>query len=116
TTYLPPWSAAHREVHHRAVVVDAHLRAPRGPHADARLRGDARGRDSGVRQELAAGNERRTPPPMRIAGAGLGRPPSFHSIPLVEGISVRGSTIERARPRPVPGKSRAEGKCETRRN
>jgi hypothetical protein len=27
----------------------------RGSHADARLRGDARGRDGGVRRELAAG-------------------------------------------------------------
>ena len=35
--------------------VDARLRAPRGPHADARLRADARGRDGGVRQELAVG-------------------------------------------------------------
>src|SRR5215813_6949849 len=75
-----------------------------------------RGRDGRIREELAAGNEKRTPLPIRIAGAGFGRPPSFQSTPLVEGISVRGSTIERARPRPVPGKSRAEGKCETRRN
>jgi hypothetical protein len=35
--------------------VDARFRAPRRPHADARLRGDARGRDDGVRKELAAG-------------------------------------------------------------
>jgi len=32
--------------------VDACLWAPRGPHADARLRGDARGCDGGVRQKL----------------------------------------------------------------
>src|SRR5262245_39598126 len=56
-------------------------------------------------------NEKRTPPPKRIAGAGFGRP-LFQSTPLVEGNSLRGSTIERARPRRVPGKSRAEGKCE----
>jgi hypothetical protein len=35
--------------------VDARLRSPPGPHADARLRADARGRDGGVCQELAAG-------------------------------------------------------------
>ena len=29
--------------------------APRRPRADARLRADARGRDGGVREELAAG-------------------------------------------------------------
>src|SRR5262249_25479237 len=34
--------------------VDARVRIPRGPHTDARLRADARGRDGGVRQELAA--------------------------------------------------------------
>jgi len=49
-------------------------------------------------------------------GSGVRETPSFQSTPLVEGISVRGSTIERGRPRPVPRKSRAEGKCETRRN
>ena len=32
-------------------------RHERGPHADARLRGDARGRDGGVREELAAGGK-----------------------------------------------------------
>ena len=31
------------------------FRAPRGPHADARLRGDARGGDGSVRDELEAG-------------------------------------------------------------
>jgi hypothetical protein len=35
--------------------VDARLRASRRPHANARLCRDARGRDGGVRQELAAG-------------------------------------------------------------
>jgi hypothetical protein len=36
--------------------VDALFRAPRRPpHADARLGGDARGRNGGVREELAAG-------------------------------------------------------------
>src|SRR5215475_11209999 len=38
-----------------AVDVDADVRLPRGPHADTRLRGDARGGYGGVRQELAAG-------------------------------------------------------------
>src|SRR5262249_47332183 len=38
----------------RALDVDAGLRSPRGPHPDARLCGDARGRDGGVRQKLAA--------------------------------------------------------------
>jgi len=33
----------------------ARLRASRGSHADPRLRGNARGRDGSVRQELAAG-------------------------------------------------------------
>ena len=37
-----------------AMDVDAHFRLSRRPHADARLRGDARGRDGGVREELAA--------------------------------------------------------------
>ena len=35
--------------------VDARVRLSRGPYADTRLRGDARGRDGSVRQELAAG-------------------------------------------------------------
>src|SRR5262245_29800699 len=35
--------------------VDARLWTSRGPHADARLRADARGCDGRVRQELAAG-------------------------------------------------------------
>jgi len=34
---------------------DAGLWPPRRPHADLRLRADARGCDGGVRQELAAG-------------------------------------------------------------
>jgi len=34
--------------------VDARLRTPRRPHADARLPANARGRDGGVREELAA--------------------------------------------------------------
>jgi hypothetical protein len=36
-------------------IVDAYLSAITRTHADARLRADARGRDGGVRQELAAG-------------------------------------------------------------
>jgi len=38
-----------------AVAVDARLWPARAPLADARLRGDARSRDGGVREELAAG-------------------------------------------------------------
>jgi hypothetical protein len=34
--------------------VGTSLRTPRGPHANARLCGDTRGRDGGIRQELAA--------------------------------------------------------------
>jgi hypothetical protein len=37
-----------------ALDVDASLRTARRPHADSRLRADARGRDGGVREELAA--------------------------------------------------------------
>ena len=37
--------------------VDSSLLAPREPHADARLRGDARGCDGSIRQKLAAGIE-----------------------------------------------------------
>src|SRR5215831_11049081 len=37
-----------------AVDVDADLWPPRGPHADARPRADARGHDGGVRKRLAA--------------------------------------------------------------
>src|SRR6202008_4250405 len=36
----------------RVVSSQKEYRWPRGPHADARLCGDARGRDDGVRQEL----------------------------------------------------------------
>src|SRR5499427_10880948 len=36
------------------MAVDARLRSPRRPHADLRLRADARGCDCGVRQERAA--------------------------------------------------------------
>jgi hypothetical protein len=36
-----------------ALDVVARVRAPRRPHADARLRGDARGRDGGAHEELA---------------------------------------------------------------
>src|SRR5262245_3507518 len=39
----------------RAARVGASFRAPRGPHAEARLRSDTRGRDGGVREKLAAG-------------------------------------------------------------
>jgi hypothetical protein len=38
-----------------AVAVDARFRLSRGSHANARLRGDTRGRDRRIREELAAG-------------------------------------------------------------
>src|SRR5260370_15306739 len=38
-----------------ALDVVARVRAPRRPHADARRRADARGRDGGVRKKLAVG-------------------------------------------------------------
>jgi hypothetical protein len=38
-----------------SVVVDANIRLPRRPHADARQRADARGRYDGIRETLAAG-------------------------------------------------------------
>jgi len=38
-----------------AVDVDLGFWTPRGPHSDARLRGDARGSYVGIRKELAAG-------------------------------------------------------------
>jgi hypothetical protein len=44
-----------RLTHRLAVDVDATLRLPRRPLADARLRSDARGGDGGVREKLAAG-------------------------------------------------------------
>src|SRR5262249_52906349 len=44
-----------RVTRRHAVAVDARLRPARGPYADAWLRADARGRDGGVREELAAG-------------------------------------------------------------
>jgi hypothetical protein len=37
------------------VDMDASPRLPRGSHPDARLRGDARGCDGGIREELATG-------------------------------------------------------------
>jgi hypothetical protein len=40
------------------VDVDAWLWLSRGSHADSRLRGDARGRDGGIREKLAAGVRR----------------------------------------------------------
>src|SRR5215471_20306093 len=62
------------------MVVDARVRIPRGPHPDARLRGDARGRDGRVRQELAAGvrlacgrEESTSSPPEKAANAKLRR-------------------------------------------
>src|ERR1700756_3125724 len=53
---LKRWQIRH------ALAVDARLWSARRLHADARLRGDARGRDGGVRKELAAAVvARRTP-------------------------------------------------------
>src|SRR5215510_1986084 len=51
--YRPPWSPAHHEG--PPPRGRPRLRATRRSHADAWLRGDARGRDGGVREELAAG-------------------------------------------------------------
>src|SRR5262249_27432374 len=48
-----------------AMAVDARLRPPRRPHANPRLRGDARGCDGSIRQELATG----IGPPARHWGA-----------------------------------------------
>jgi hypothetical protein len=53
-----PWSAAScgPPPHPReCLTLDARVRLSRVSHADPRLRGDARGRDGGVREELAAG-------------------------------------------------------------
>ena len=47
-------AAGNAEKAARAARVGASFRAPRGPHAEARLRGDARGRHGGVRQVTAA--------------------------------------------------------------
>src|SRR6516162_4447572 len=47
-------AAGNAEKAARAARVGASFRAPRGPHAEARLRADARGGDGSVRQELAA--------------------------------------------------------------
>jgi hypothetical protein len=38
------------------LAVDARIRPARGPYADTRPRADTRGRDAGVRQELASGD------------------------------------------------------------
>src|SRR5215813_12233782 len=43
-----------RRAGRESVAVDPRLRATRRSHVDARLRADARGRDGGVRQGLAA--------------------------------------------------------------
>jgi hypothetical protein len=43
------------------VDVDARLWPARGPHTDARLRGDARGRNGGFREELAEGVTHKPP-------------------------------------------------------
>jgi len=63
-----------------AVDVDARLRPARGPHADARLRGDTRGRDGNVREKLAEGvgmmggrGSRERTEPAKRPGAGCGR-------------------------------------------
>jgi hypothetical protein len=51
----PPHHASRCLAGRCAVAVDDGLRVPRRPHPNARLRADARGRDGGIRQELAAG-------------------------------------------------------------
>ena len=50
-----PANGGRRRPRGDAVALDAGLRPPRRSHADARLRRDARGRDGGVLEELAAG-------------------------------------------------------------
>src|SRR5262249_32393002 len=56
-TCLPKACRPHHESRRRArghpVAVDAGLWPPRRPHANARLRGDARGRDGGFREVMA---------------------------------------------------------------
>src|SRR5262249_1759016 len=49
-----PHHESQRRAGRCAVDVDVALRLSRGPHADARLRADARGCDGGFREELAA--------------------------------------------------------------
>src|SRR5262245_65315027 len=92
------------------MAVDARLWPSRRPHADLRLRGDARGCDGSVRKELATGNERRTPPPIRIAGAGFEKPP-FQSTPLVEVVPCGGRQKNVRALRRVPEKPRTEEGC-----
>ena len=68
----------------------------RRPHADIRLRGDARGRDGRVRQELAAGVGRSLIIAQIVAPAFLGHnhrlSKKSHSLPIVDGriIQTRG--------------------------
>jgi Tripartite tricarboxylate transporter family receptor len=50
-----PHHARRRSARGDAMAVDAGLRAPPGPEADPRLRGDARGRNGRIREKLAAG-------------------------------------------------------------
>src|SRR5262245_7218705 len=58
-----------RRTRRHPVDVDSSLLAPRRPHADSRLRSDARGCDGGVRQELAAGVNPNTQPRFLMAMA-----------------------------------------------
>src|SRR5262245_61109088 len=72
-----PSSAASSKTRARPVgivPVDARIRAARGSHADPRLRADARDRDGGVREELAAGVWlfRKTPCDFLITSIDLG--------------------------------------------
>src|SRR6516162_409732 len=66
--HRPPWSPAHHEgpPPRRSGVRGGRprLRATRRSHADAWLRGDARGRDGGVREELVAGAALRSESPL----------------------------------------------------
>jgi hypothetical protein len=41
-------------------------------------------RDGSASLRADGGNEKRTPPPKRIAGAGFGRPPLFKALPWLE--------------------------------
>src|SRR5215831_13067282 len=68
-----------RRTRRHPVDVDSSLLAPRRPHANARLRGDTRGCDGSVRQELAAA----IGPPRHWRGTALGQlltPPRHQTV------------------------------------
>jgi len=71
-----------------AVDVDARVRLSRGPHANARLRADARGRHGGVRKKLAVGVVLRSGSPL----SGASRKNIAHSepyLPLTQAVIRR---------------------------